>query len=252
MNRKDAHRPNLLHRRELLASAAYLMLGLSQAHATVIFDHLPWTPNAGNPPNAALPGPWAFFTGDEGRAIEALADCIIPPDPQTPGGKDSGSAVFIDRQLAGPYGRQDGLYVRPPFMKGARNQGHQSEKGPAQEYREGLAALDHACKTKFSGKSFADLSDGDKTTVLEGLESGEFKLDRVDGKAFFEQVIRDVQMGFFADPIYGGNRDMVAWRMIGYPGARYNYLDWVNRHNERFPLPPVSMTGRAEWTPQTR
>ena len=41
--------------------------------------------------------------------------------------------------------------------------------------------------------------------------------------------------------------DMVAWKMIGYPGARYNYLDWVNRHNERFPLPPVSMTGRAEW-----
>ena len=57
-------------------------------------------------------------------------------------------------------------------------------------------------------------------------------------------------MGFFADPIYGGNRDMVAWKMIGYPGARYNYLDWVSRHNERFPLPPVSMTGRAEWTPE--
>ena len=74
------------------------------------------------------------------------------------------------------------------------------------------------------------------------------KLDGVDGKAFFEQVIKDVQMGFFADPIYGGNRDMVAWKMIGYPGARYNYLDWVSRHNEKFPLPPVSMTGRAEWT----
>ena len=48
-------------------------------------------------------------------------------------------------------------------------------------------------------------------------------------------------MGFFADPIYGGNRDMVAWKMIGYPGARYNYLDWIDRHNERFPLPPVSL-----------
>ena len=51
---------------------------------------------------------------------------------------------------------------------------------------------------------------------------------------------------------YGGNRDMVAWRMIGFPGARYNYLDWVHRHNERFPLPPVSITGRAEWTPKSR
>ena len=52
-----------------------------------------------------------------------------------------------------------------------------------------------------------------------------------------------MQMGFFADPIYGGNRDMVAWKMIGFPGARYNYLDWVERHNERFPLPPVSIDG---------
>ena len=88
--------------------------------------------------------------------------------------------------------------------------------------------------------------------MLSQLESGELKLDGADGKAFFAEVIKDVQMGFFADPIYGGNRDMAAWKMIGYPGARYNYLDWVNRHNERFPLPPVSMTGRAEWTPKAR
>src|ERR1700722_9890920 len=247
MDKKDSGRL-YFHRRELLVGSAYLMLGLSKAHATIIVDHLPWTPNAGNPPTAALPGPWMFFTGDEGRAMEALADRIIPPDPQTPGGKDSGSAVFLDRQLAGPYGRQDGLYIRPPFMKGARNQGRQSEKGPAQEYRENLAAFDKACKAQLGGKSFYELSDADKDHVLEGLESGVFKLDGVDGKAFLEQVIKDVQMGFFADPIYGGNRDIVAWKMIGYPGARYNYLDWVSRHNEKFPLPPVSMTGSAQWT----
>jgi gluconate 2-dehydrogenase gamma chain len=245
-------RRHRFHRRELLAGAAYLVLGLSKAHATIIIDRLPWTPNAGNPPTPAMPGPWMFFTGDEGRAMEALADCIIPPDPQTPGGRESGSAVFIDRQLAGPYGRQEGLYVRPPFVKGTESQGHQSEKGPAREYREGLAALNRTCKVAFGGKAFADLSDQDKDVVVKGLENGECALDGVDGKAFFDFVVRDVQMGFFADPIYGGNRDMVAWKMIGYPGSRYNYLDWVNRHNERFPLPPVSMTGRAEWTPQKR
>jgi gluconate 2-dehydrogenase gamma chain len=137
-------------------------------------------------------------------------------------------------------------------MKGTRSQGHQSEKGPAQEYREGLAAQDRTCKAKFGGKAFADLSDPDEDAVLKGLESGELTFDGADGKAFFAMVIKDVQIGFFADPIYGGNRDMVAWKMIGYPGSRYNYLDWVNRHNQRFPLRPVSMTGRAEWTPQTR
>ena len=244
--------PPRFDRRALLAGAAYLMLSLSKSHGTVIVDHLPWTPNAGNPPTAALPGPWMFFTGDEGRAMEALADRIIPPDPQTPGGKDSGSAVFIDRQLAGPYGRQDGLYLHPPFQKGAKNQGAQSESGPAQQYRTALAALDRACQSKYPGKAFADLSDSDKDAFLSGLESGAVKLDGVDGQAFFEQVVKDIQMGFFADPIYGGNRDMAAWKMIGYPGASYNYLDWVNRHNEPFPLPPVSITGRAEWTPRSR
>ena len=182
--------------------------------------------------------------------MEAIADRIIPPDPQTPGGKDSGCAVFVDRQLAGPYGRQDGLYTRPPFQPGAKNQGPQSDTGPAQQYRKALLALDRAVGSKYPGKDFADLADDDKDAVLKGLESGELKLEGADGKAFIEQAVKDVQMGFFADPIYGGNRDMVAWKMIGYPGARYNYLDWIDRHNERFPLPPVSITGRAEWTPK--
>ena len=30
--------------------------------------------------------------------------------------------------------------------------------------------------------------------------------------------------------------------------ARYDYRDWVHRHNQRYPLPPVGIQGRAEWT----
>jgi gluconate 2-dehydrogenase gamma chain len=180
--------------------------------------------------------------------MEALADRIIPSDPQTPGGKDSGCAVFVDRQLAGAYGAQDGLYVRPPFITGAKNQGPQSQGGPRKEYRDGLAALDKACQAREGGKRFADLADERKDAVLKDLEEGALKLEGADGKSFFALAIKDVQTGFLADPIYGGNRDMAAWKMIGYPGARYNYLDWVGRHNEPYPLPPVSMIGRAEWT----
>jgi gluconate 2-dehydrogenase gamma chain len=241
-----------LRRRELLAGTAGLVLGMTYGRAATIVDNLPWAPNAGNPPVPARPGPWLFFTGAEGRTIEAIADRIIPPDPQTPGGKDAGCAVFVDRQLAGPYGRQEGLYLRPPFRAGLPTQGIQSEAGPAQKYREGLAALDRTCKSNYAGKAFAELSENDMDTVLKGLDSGDLKLDGADGQAFFHQVLSDVQTGFFADPIYGGNRDMVGWKMIGFPGTRYNYLDWVDRHNEPFPLPPVSMTGRAEWTPRTR
>jgi gluconate 2-dehydrogenase gamma chain len=244
--------PTAVRRREFLAGTAMLLFSATRVGAATISRQLPWTPNAGSPPSTIKLGPWEFFTGEEGRAMETIADCVIPPDPETPGGREAGCAVFIDRQLAGPYGRQDGLYIRPPFLTGTKSQGFQSEAGPAQKYREALGSFDRACKSKYSGKSFADLSAAEQDTVLKGLESGDLKLDGADGKAFFEQVIKDIQMGFFADPIYGGNRDMVAWKMIGYPGARYNYLDWVNRHNERFPLPPVSMTGRAEWTSQAR
>jgi len=97
-----------------------------------------------------------------------------------------------------------------------------------------------------------ELSEAEQDATLTALEHGDLKLAGADGQSFFAEVVADVQMGFFADPLYGGNRDMVGWKMIGYPGARYNYLDWVDRHNERFPLPPVGITGRAEWTPRSR
>jgi gluconate 2-dehydrogenase gamma chain len=237
-------------RRELLSSTALLIGSGVIARAGTIAGRLPWRPGAGSPPEPIPTGAWIFFTDAEGAAVEALADRIIPPDSDTPGGKDAGCAVFIDRQLAGPYGRREGLYVRPPFLKGLKVQGPQDPAGPAQQYRAGLAALDRHCRAAYGGKGFAQLSDADKDATLSGLEKSTVKLDGADGEAFFELVLKDVQQGFFADPIYGGNRDMVAWRMIGYPGARYDYRDWVGRHNERFPLPPVSITGRADWTPR--
>jgi gluconate 2-dehydrogenase gamma chain len=237
-----------VRRRDLLAGAATLLFTVTGVRAATIAGRLPWTPNAGAPPRPFKLGPWEFFTGDEGRAMEALADTIIPSDSQAPGGKDAGCAVFIDRQLAGPYGRQEGLYQRPPFLSGAKNQGYQSDIGPAETYRAGLAAINSVCKERYGGRAFADLSTDERILFLKVLEAGEVKLQGVDGKSFLEQTVKDVQMGFFADPIYGGNRDMAGWKMIGYPGARYNYLDWVNRHNERFPLPPVGITGNAEWT----
>ena len=240
----------LFHRRQLLATAAWLVVGTGLARASVISGELPWHPNAGDPPTPVRPGPWLYFTADEAAAVEAIADRIIPPDPQTPGGKDAGCGVYLDRQLAGPYGRSDGDYNRGPFMPGLAGQGPQSQGGPAKLYRDGLKALDKFCAANHDGKHFAQLTDAEKDELLGGLESGQAKLDGADGKKFFAQILKDVQTGFFADPIYGGNRDLVAWKMIGFPGARYNYLDWIDRHNERFPLPPVGIQGSINWIPK--
>jgi gluconate 2-dehydrogenase gamma chain len=136
-----------IRRREILTTAALLLGKSIVARAATVAGGLPWQPNAGAPPPHAKPGPWEFFNEAEGLAAEAIADRLIPPDPQTPGGKDAGCAIYIDRQLAGPHGRQAGLYVRGPFQKGTKQQGPQLDTGPAEQYRKGLAALDDRSAT---------------------------------------------------------------------------------------------------------
>jgi gluconate 2-dehydrogenase gamma chain len=240
-----------IRRRDLLTGTALVLVGETLARAEVIGGKLPWRPDAGVPPQKVQPGPWQFFTHDEAAMVEAAVDRLIPPDPLTPGGRDAGCAVFIDRQLAGGYGHHEGLYNEPPFHDGIEQQGPQSAKGPADMYRAALAALDRYCRSNQNGagKAFAELAPERQDEILHGLESSSLNLEGVDAKKFFEQLLKDTQQGFFADPIYGGNRDMCAWKMIGFPGARYDYRDWVGRHNERYPHPPVSIGGRADWTP---
>jgi gluconate 2-dehydrogenase gamma chain len=135
--RLDAKSSPGVSRRELLVTTAIsLIFSTTSASALVVKGGLPWSANAGAPPTPVQPGPWVYFTAEEGAAIEALVDRLIPPDAQTPGGKDAGCAVFIDRQLAGPYGKAEGLYMRGPFADGTPQQGGQSSLTPAARYRQ--------------------------------------------------------------------------------------------------------------------
>jgi gluconate 2-dehydrogenase gamma chain len=235
-------------RRALLSSTALLLVAAraASAHADTLTGGtgMPWRPFAGSPPRRVRPGPWVFFTPEEGAAVEALVDRLIPPDPETPGGKGCGCAVFIDRQLAGSYGSARGLYMSPPFLPGTAEQGLQSPATPAQLYRQTLVAFDAHCRAAYAGKAFAQLPDDQKDRLITGTENGSLQLNGASATAFFETLLQDTRYGFFADPTYGGNRDMAAWKMIGFPGARYDYRDWVERHNERYPHPPISIAGR--------
>lgn len=240
----------MIDRRTFLGSAAAWFVGTtSLTRASTLRGQLPWSPFPSSAPEFERPGPWQFFTADEARAIEAIVDRIIPPDPETPGGKDAGCATFIDRQLKGPYGSAAGLYKLGPYRKGTKEQGPQSPLGPAELYRKGLAALDRHCKSEEGGKTFDQLSIEKQDETLKRIEAGEIKFDDVDAQGFFSALLKDVPEGFFCDPVHGGNRDMVGWKMIGFPGIRYDYRDWIGRHNERYPYPPVSIAGRADWTP---
>lgn len=237
-------------RRELLGTTSFAVLSIpASSLAAVVKNELPWAPGHADPPVQVRPGAWKYLTPSEAATVEALVDRLIPPDPETPGGKEAGCAVFIDAELAGPYGRFEDHYMKGPFHPGTKEQGDQSPLTPAQHYRLALAALDRYCRFKFDGLSFARLPDDRKDEVLTGMEAGTIQLEGVDAKTFFTLLLTDTKYGFFADPVYGGNKDMVAWKMIGFPGARYDYRDWVHRHNERFPLPPVSIRDHPNWKP---
>jgi gluconate 2-dehydrogenase gamma chain len=120
---------------------------------------------------------------------------------------------------------------------------------PAQLYRAAIKAIDAHCTKTYQSKSFAELGIEVQDKVLGELEEGKINLAGLDAKAFFNQLLLNTQEGFFADPIYGGNKDMAAWKMIGFPGARYDYRDYVKKHGERISLPPVSLSGRPGWNP---
>jgi gluconate 2-dehydrogenase gamma chain len=232
-------------RRALLASAAVLLGAPAVTRAAILKGGagLPWRPFAGDPPEAVKPGPWEFFTPEEGATVEALVDRLIPPDLETPGGKDIGCAVFIDRQLAGPYGSAAGLYWSPPFMPASPLFGPQGPWTPAQLYRHMLTALDEHVHAAYASKTFAQIPDSEKDRIITDMENGSLKLQGRVAKPFYDTLLQDTRQGFFADPVYGGNRDMAAWKMIGFPGARYDYRDWVERYNERYPHPPISVGG---------
>ena len=157
--------------------------------------------------------------------------------------------LFLDRQLADGYGRGDHFYLGGPWPKGTPEQGYQTRLSPAQVYRAAIPAIEDHVRGQFGGKGFKDLAPADQDRVLKSLESGEAKLGGgADAKAFFTLFLQNVKEGYFSDPVYGGNRDMAAWKMIGFPGAHYDYKEWVPRHNQRVPYPPVGLKGRPGWS----
>jgi gluconate 2-dehydrogenase gamma chain len=225
-----------------------MLLSSRTVRAAVIKSGLPWKPGSGDPPDAVRPGGWRYFTPQEAVTVEAIVVRLLPADQLSPGGKDCGCAVFIDRQLAGPYGSFDGYYLAGPFQKGTKQQGPQSSETPTQSYRRALAALDNACRAKYSGKVFAELTDDQKDEAIKGLEDGSLKLEGTDGQEFFKLILKNTQNGFLADPIYGGNKDAVSWKMIGFPGAHYDYRAWIDKHNQKVTLPVVGINTHPNWT----
>jgi gluconate 2-dehydrogenase gamma chain len=218
------------------------------APSQTIKDAMPWREGAADVPPMAGGTDYRFFTAAEQAFIEPAIDRLIPPDDTGPSASQCNVQVFLDRQLAGPFGRGDHYYLGGPWPKGTPEQGYQSRLSPAQLYRAAIPAVETYVKGKHDGKAFKELAATEQDTVLKALESGDAQLEGADGKGFFAMLLQNTLEGYFSDPIYGGNKDMAAWKMIGFPGAHYDYREWVGRHGERVPYPPVSIKGRPGWS----
>jgi gluconate 2-dehydrogenase gamma chain len=246
--RHPPSRPDLQNLHRSPAASAALLITTAGATAKVITKVLPWQPNEAYPVAPVGPGGYLFFTQAEAAAVDAIVDRLIPTDELGAGAKDAGVTVFIDRQLMGPFGGHDWLYMEGPFSTTPLpTQGLQSPIVPRDQYRRGLAALSTYCRATYAGREFVQLAADEQDKLLTSMEKGEVRFTGFDARALFGAIYANTMEGYFADPIYGGNRDMVGWKLVGFPGVRYDFRDVIEKPNQAYTLPPVSMQGRPAW-----
>jgi gluconate 2-dehydrogenase gamma chain len=156
--------------------------------------------------------PLKFFTASEARVIAAACDRIFPSDANGPGAKEAGVIIYIDRQLAGPYGRDKYRYTKGPFIESLPEHGYQGKANPQEIYHDGIQRL---------GGDFADLDAAKQDERLRAIES----------TRFFQLLRTHTMEGMFCDPLHGGNVNLIGWQLIGYPGPLMSYRDAIGKFN---------------------
>jgi gluconate 2-dehydrogenase gamma chain len=181
------------------------------------------------------------LTEAEAAFLQAAADTIIPADALSPSASQCGVVDFIDCELAGPYGEGARLYRDGPIEKGKPEHGYQLGLTPREFFAEGIAAAGAWTKARF-GRSFAALGEAERSEALEAMESGKAEFAGFDAHLFFEALLAIVMEGFFADPYYGGNRDLAGWKMLGYPGLMADYQAAIETYRgKRYRAKPRSI-----------
>ena len=193
-------------------------------------------------PAAAAPPGYAFLNLDEAAFVEALVDHMVPADEFTPKGTDIGINVYIDRTLAGAWGKGDRLYMQGPWKVGAPSQGYQLPLTPAQLYRAGIEATNAHCRKTY-GKTFDRLSELQREEVLVGLSTAKVTFDGgLPVRPFWAMLYQTVMEGMFSDPSYGGNRNKAGWKLIGFPGAIAVHRENIEKYKDKkFPTDPLSI-----------
>ncbi|MDY6944286.1 MAG: gluconate 2-dehydrogenase subunit 3 family protein [Pseudomonadota bacterium] len=237
--------PKRVNRRALLklvgAGAATGVLPLSGAAAADSMHNMQHpAPKPADPADAPVPV-YQFLNGDEAAFVEAVVDTFIPADEVGPGALELGVATFIDGQLNSGYGRGDRMYLQGPFIEGTPEQGYQLRMTPSELVRNGILDL-NAYLRQTRKATFDGLGNDDRIAVLKQLEARQIALPTVPTATFFNLLYDLTMQGYFADPLYGGNKGKVSWQMIGFPGIGAMYADKIEAYrNKKYMSEPLSI-----------
>lgn len=215
-------------------------------------------PDVPGPEELPPPGTLGFFTPEEALTVEALTATILPGTPEDPGAREAGVVFYIDGLLWYDRGFGTRTYYRPPFAMAFEGSspptfrnltstdilwmpkdmmsrfGWQSILTPRELYRMGIMAVNNFASSNHGGK-YAELSEEQQEEVMTALAGDE--MDPIGGlpSSEFFGMLRDHTIeGMFGDPVYRGNRDLVGWKLIGYPGAQRAYTPIDMQDEEAF------------------
>jgi gluconate 2-dehydrogenase gamma chain len=228
-----------LPRRKFLVGAGLagtaVASGLSQAATAAPQSPIAAAANAATAaaaPPPAQPEPLLYLNDAEHAFIVAAVDTFIPADELSPSGSDCGCAVYIDRQLASAWGGGAKSYRSGPFLKGKPEQGYQLPLTPAEFVSTGIAAANDWSRKTY-GHDFDQLAPDKRAEALKEMQEGKAQFANFSSRAFFARLLTLTMEGFFGDPIYGGNRNKVAWKMLGYPGLPATYANVIDEYRDK-------------------
>jgi len=166
---------------------------------------------------AACGRPYLFFDAAEAQFIECACERLIPADRSGPGAQGAGVAYYLDRQLHGAWGRGERFYRLGSWQGGSPSPGSRLSCAPGVLFHTALRAINRDFQA--GGGKFAHQPAHVQDLYLRLLEGGAVDLDGVPSGAFFDMLLKMTVEGFFSNPVHGASRDLIGWRMVGFPGA---------------------------------
>ncbi|HLR08795.1 MAG TPA: gluconate 2-dehydrogenase subunit 3 family protein [Bacillota bacterium] len=193
-----------------------------------------------------------FFSRKEDfDTLAAATERIFPEDDLGPGAIELGVPYFIDKQLAGSWGTNAKAYMRDPFDQNEHvyeyqhKDTRQDKAGPntstqaptptpryqtrmnrGELFLAGIRRIQEVSEEEY-GETFVALDAEQQDKILQMFEAGEVEMNAVAPVTFFNFLLQTTLEGVYSDPVYGGNKNMMGWKMKEYPGPRMGYTEEI-------------------------